>query len=173
MFLFSGDFDEIKQDISSFRYEMLNHLTMRQREAKETFDRVDLLNHKVETLLQQQRLLLNALDCTTNKSNISKRDETDLDSHPLSQGATALSDSFDDLIQTGRSRTQTVLHDIPEEIRSPVEGFHTEFDKAETPRLKRQNTCTSADVEDVIVGFNDVVQTDDENETTNEMDERL
>ncbi|KAJ8303131.1 hypothetical protein KUTeg_019527 [Tegillarca granosa] len=167
-----GDFDEIKQDISSFRYEMLNHLTMRQREAKETVDRVDLLNHKVETLLQQQRLLLNALDSTKLKSNVSQRDRIDSDSPLLQQGARALSDPYDDTFQTGRSRTQTVLHDIPEEVRSPADIFHSDGDKTETPKLQRQNTCTSTDVEDVIVGFNDE-QIDDEDETTNELDERL
>ena len=53
-----GDFDEIKQDISSFRYEMLNHVSVRQMETMETKERLDRLYGKLDSIVMHQKQLV-------------------------------------------------------------------------------------------------------------------
>ncbi|XP_060593338.1 short transient receptor potential channel 7-like isoform X2 [Ruditapes philippinarum] len=54
----NDDFDEIKQDISSFRYEMLNHIAVRQLETTDNKERLEKLYAKMDTIVNQQKLVL-------------------------------------------------------------------------------------------------------------------
>jgi len=60
-----SDFDEIKQDISSFRYEMLNHISVRQIETMENKERLDRLSTKMDQILHHQTELMHALNVTS------------------------------------------------------------------------------------------------------------
>lgn len=54
------DFDELKQDISSFRYEMLNYVSKNSGNDV-LFDRISQMEVKINRLVEQQMLLLKCL----------------------------------------------------------------------------------------------------------------
>ncbi|OWF36590.1 Short transient receptor potential channel 7 [Mizuhopecten yessoensis] len=147
------DFDEIKQDISSFRYEMLNHLTQRQREAKEIFDRVDTMEYKMDTLMQQQSLWLKAISKSDSEFKLSNF----MDPKGISKAATISQESAiydcneetsEDVGESDRKSNVGVLHDIPEEEKHPMSTEH---------KLQRQRAdCDKdeCDTEEITVELN-------------------
>ncbi|XP_069113153.1 short transient receptor potential channel 7-like isoform X2 [Argopecten irradians] len=123
------DFDEIKQDISSFRYEMLNHLSQRQRESKDTYERVDNLEYKIDTLIQQQTMWLKALS----KSDSDFKFTNFMDPKGISKAATVSQESAiydcneetnEELGDSDKKSNVGVLHDIPEEEKPTVATEH-------------------------------------------------
>lgn len=58
MKLCAADIDELKQDISSFRYEMLNQLNVHQNMSQQASERLEHLSTRMEQLVRQQDILL-------------------------------------------------------------------------------------------------------------------
>ncbi|XP_076470578.1 short transient receptor potential channel 7-like isoform X3 [Babylonia areolata] len=56
-----ADLDELKQDISSFRYEMLNQMSTHQARSHGEAQRMDLLTLRLEQAIKQQEALLHCL----------------------------------------------------------------------------------------------------------------
>lgn len=54
----------MKQDISSFRYEMLNHIATTQNDKKSNQEQMEQLGSKVDQLVRQNDILLNMLQRT-------------------------------------------------------------------------------------------------------------
>lgn len=82
--LVSGDFDELKQDISSFRYEMLNHIATTQNDKKFNQEQMEQLGSKVDQLVRQNDILLNMLQRTM--ANQFTIDEISNDANQEDQG---------------------------------------------------------------------------------------
>nr|XP_022328099.1 short transient receptor potential channel 3-like [Crassostrea virginica]XP_022328100.1 short transient receptor potential channel 3-like [Crassostrea virginica] len=57
-----GELDELKQDISSFRYEILNQLQQKKRHIKFVEVKVQKLETKMDFLIQQQRKVLQKMN---------------------------------------------------------------------------------------------------------------
>lgn len=57
-----GELDELKQDISSFRYEILNQLQQKKRHIKFVEIKVQKLETKLDFLIQQQRKVLQKMN---------------------------------------------------------------------------------------------------------------
>lgn len=72
MFTFAGDFDEIKQDISSFRYEMLNHLNVRRDDNTVAKDKMDRLYGKIDSVIVQQKELARGLSISDDSNTTTK-----------------------------------------------------------------------------------------------------
>lgn len=157
------DFDEIKQDISSFRYEMLNHISVRQMETAENKDRLDRLYNKIDSVLLQQKQLARVVSSGvfgTDESNIELKES--LSSHSDSQStmrtcSTATSSFADDDdeitkadLQRFKKATASVksLKEIPEE-RSKSEPEVPKYSPKPSPTkrsasLKRQDGMSSS-----------------------------
>nr|KAG5713048.1 hypothetical protein BaRGS_021842 [Batillaria attramentaria] len=56
-----ADIDELKQDISSFRYEMLNQLGLHQKVSQQATERLDQLSLRLEQAIRQQETMLKCL----------------------------------------------------------------------------------------------------------------
>ena len=72
MYQFSGDFDEIKQDISSFRYEMLNHINVKRDDNAVDKDKMDRLTGKLDAVLITQKELARGLSIS-DESNATRQ----------------------------------------------------------------------------------------------------
>jgi hypothetical protein len=178
--LFS-DFDEVKQDISSFRYEILNHLQSRELEGKQCREKMDLMEQKMNHLMKQQTLLLNSLEKTIsvdinqnggNPNDVRRNGDNienilGLTAPPLSESAySSLEETSceDECLQhLSQSRNQ-YLEDIPEEegtshrdSRLKVRLRSESQDTNTSPRLSRQQSLDDENysTEDVIVNVMD------------------
>ncbi|KAL5021904.1 hypothetical protein ScPMuIL_001059, partial [Solemya velum] len=151
-----GDFDELKQDISSFRYEMLNHLSMRQKEMKDNTDKLEYLHDKVDSLIHQQHSLLQQLH-QISPANV-KKVACDV---PLNTLTTPLHSSYrnerdynsKDHDLAGRTSPR-ILAEIPEEkeekdIRKRRSKLHkSKSVDIETINLKQFDSHSRQDVEE-------------------------
>nr|XP_034338793.1 short transient receptor potential channel 3-like isoform X1 [Crassostrea gigas] len=190
----NDDFDEVKQDISSFRYEILNHLQSREDESRECREKITMMEQKLSDLVQQQTVLLNKL-CQTNSDDSSQNGEQSGDVHRkkddseddeglaaplLSESAYSSLDepSLEDelLQQLSMSRNQ-YLEDIPEEEatsqredrRLKVRVRSESQDTNTSPRLSRQQSLDDENysTDDI------VVQVMNEHDVKNAFDDKL
>ncbi|XP_050397743.2 short transient receptor potential channel 7 isoform X2 [Patella vulgata] len=112
-----GDFDEIKQDISSFRYEMLNHISVRQAEEKRQSDRLEKLSDRLEIMAQQQDLILRRLLKTVGKLEDNKVIENPSDSKNVFSDPIV---NTEDILARSLVRKRSSngrLHTVPEESK--------------------------------------------------------
>lgn len=190
-----SDFDEVKQDISSFRYEILNHLQSREDESRDCREKIKLMEQNITHLIQQQTLLLSKLEQRKSaenhqsgghSSNVPRtKDEAEseerLTAPPLlTESAYSSLDepSVDEelLHQLSLSRHQC-LEDIPEEdVTSQREDrrlkVRVRSDSQDTntpPRLSRQQTLDedNCSTDDIIVHVMD------ENDVNDNFDAKL
>ncbi|XP_022343320.2 short transient receptor potential channel 7-like isoform X5 [Crassostrea virginica] len=191
----NDDFDEVKQDISSFRYEILNHLQSREDESRDCREKIKLMEQNITHLIQQQTLLLSILEQRKSaeihqngghSSNVPRtKDEVEseerLTAPPLlTESAYSSLDepSVDEepLHQLSLSRHQC-LEDIPEEdVTSQREDrrlkVRVRSDSQDTntpPRLSRQQTLDedNCSTDDIIVHVMD------ENDANDNFDAKL
>lgn len=80
---FSDDFEEIKQDISSFRYEMLNYLSMRESDHRESSATIFSIANQMIRLREDMDTLLEKANTKPKNVNIPRR-ERKSNSFPLS-----------------------------------------------------------------------------------------
>ncbi|KAL4235161.1 anthranilate synthase component II [Mactra antiquata] len=116
----NDDFDEIKQDISSFRYEMLNHISVRQLETVDNKERLDKLYSKLDSIMNQQKMLMSAIG---GKSGVALQSAESQDSSfSRSTTASSVEQSDDENNIKPKGRSYKSLHNIPEE--KPEVGSH-------------------------------------------------
>ncbi|XP_048780168.1 short transient receptor potential channel 7-like isoform X1 [Ostrea edulis] len=177
----NDDFDEIKQDISSFRYEILNHLQSREQEGRQCREKMDVMEQKMNHLMKQQTLLLNSLKTTISvdinqnggNPNDVRRNSDNIDNilgltaPPLSESAySSLEEPSgeDEFIQQLSQSRNQYLEDIPEEegtshrdSRLKVRLRSDSQDTNTSPRLSRQQSLDDENysTEDVIVNVMD------------------
>lgn len=176
--VFFPDFDEVKQDISSFRYEILNHLQSREDESQDCREKINKMEQKMTHLIHQQTVLLNKLGQTNtadvyqngghandvHRSRDKSEDDTGLAAPLLTESAYSSLDepSLEDelLQQLSMSRNQ-YLEDIPEEEatsqredrRLKVRVRSDSQDTNTSPRLSRQQSLDDENysTDDIIV----------------------
>ncbi|XP_052717525.1 short transient receptor potential channel 7-like isoform X3 [Crassostrea angulata] len=174
----NDDFDEVKQDISSFRYEILNHLQSREDESQDCREKINKMEQKMTHLIHQQTVLLNKLGQTNtadvyqngghandvHRSRDKSEDDTGLAAPLLTESAYSSLDepSLEDelLQQLSMSRNQ-YLEDIPEEEatsqredrRLKVRVRSDSQDTNTSPRLSRQQSLDDENysTDDIIV----------------------
>lgn len=151
---FVVDFDELKQDISSFRYEMLNHISKRDSHTEYLNDRMRYMEIKLNKLLDQQSMLV---------ASLTKKGSSDMSHLPTQHSAGSTDDSgfgnsveesFDSCQhnQSGQNVISTVLHDIQEErygdigSTSPCEEEKVNFSRPRTPSQKRRDHHDEEDI---------------------------
>ena len=164
-----SDFDEIKQDISSFRYEMLNHISVRQMETTDNKDRLDRLYNKIDSVLLHQKQLARAVSANafgTDESNVlqqkepvtASRSDSSSTNRSSSTGTSSVTEDDDDTTTVDMQKFKRAaasvksLKQIPEERgRSESEISKGEPKLSPTKRqtsLMRQDGVTSSSVED-------------------------
>lgn len=153
-FVFVVDFDELKQDISSFRYEMLNHISKRDSHTESMNDRMRYMEIKLNKLIDQQSMLV---------ASLTKKGGSDISHLPTQHSAVSTHDSgFDDTgeesfdscqhTQSGQNVISTVLHDIQEERCgdigniNPCEEENISFSRPRTPSQKRRDYHEEEDI---------------------------
>ncbi|XP_052816254.1 short transient receptor potential channel 7-like isoform X3 [Mya arenaria] len=141
----NDDFDEIKQDISSFRYEMLNHISVRQNETAENKDRLDKLTSKMDLILTQQLQLLRLMgekpslqESLSSTSTLSCDRDTYIGSS-LERSASVTSSILEDDEETFLPKKKPDLQDIPEEAASE----HPEEDKGYNSKQEQDKRTAS------------------------------
>lgn len=162
---FISDFDEIKQDISSFRYEMLNHISVRQMETMENKDRLDRLYGKIDAVLLQQKQLVRIVSSgVTSADDSSKLAPTDSVSscsdstRSTSTVASSVSEDDDETTMADMQRFKKATASIKSMKKIPEERSKTEADEPKlSPKrgpskreesLKRQNVVGSITEDD-------------------------
>lgn len=170
--LFSlGDFDEIKQDISSFRYEMLNHINVREMDTIGTKDKLDRLYGKLDSVIVQQKQLVRSLS-TSDESNATRkyflstwhdsiRSSTDTESL-----YTYKDEDDDDAVIPRFKKTaasmKSIKSDCDERIKSEIDKTKLSPKCIPSKRdemLKRQDVIGSSleeDTTDELVGIGDI-----------------
>ncbi|XP_071173975.1 short transient receptor potential channel 7-like [Mytilus edulis] len=137
------DFDELKQDISSFRYEMLNYVSKKDTHNELLADKVKYLDLKLNKLIDQQNILIASLLNTNNSSDQFRSlsvasSVSTCDSEILSGSGDSISSKRN--IPNG---TCSLLHDIQEEhigeTYSSIPSANTSSDvRQRTPSEKRR-----------------------------------
>ncbi|XP_067652080.1 short transient receptor potential channel 7-like isoform X1 [Haliotis asinina] len=130
------DFDELKQDISSFRYEMLNHLSVRNRESTDTGNALDKLNDKIDRLAQQQEVLLRRILRTTSVDSSLSLDVDSGDRVKLLKQVSLESTSYDVTDDSAEGSTEKALRKRSSRLRRiPEESKEAKSDKAKSERV--------------------------------------
>lgn len=113
---FVGDFDELKQDISSFRYEMLNHLSRSQRETKDNTRRLDVLQDNLANLIVLQNAVLKTVHPNyADDPKLNIKEEVEEAQKKRKEDDAAGQQAIDDTYPSLRSRRQSRLGSIQEE----------------------------------------------------------
>ncbi|XP_045191556.2 short transient receptor potential channel 7-like isoform X1 [Mercenaria mercenaria] len=141
----NDDFDEIKQDISSFRYEMLNHIAVRQLETTDNKERLEKLYSTMDAMLTQQKLIMKM---TGDRSFTSSEDSSEQAGSTLSRSVSSSVYSDDDTGMVSKKRSPTSsLKDIPEEDKSDTAAGDSKkptktnlFDKIREDIFRRQSS---------------------------------
>ncbi|KAH3777181.1 short transient receptor potential channel 7-like [Dreissena polymorpha] len=117
----NDDFDEIKQDISSFRYEMLNHISVRQMETTDNRERLDRMYLKMDTIVEQQGHILRLLgDRAHAHEDVKKEANIGTDQTNGVENVLKRQDSLREMNETDFKKLKSSLHDIPEEGHESV-----------------------------------------------------
>ncbi|KAK3600930.1 hypothetical protein CHS0354_004139 [Potamilus streckersoni] len=136
----NDDFDEIKQDISSFRFEMLNHVSVRQQEIEVVKAKLEKVTSKIDRLLSQMpQFMANNLSTdsaiTVTSSGLVSEESFD------SSGREGTEEAKKSTAPFTRQKKQ-FLQDIQEEERyissNSTNGFATRDDIG--PLLEQQET---------------------------------
>ncbi|WAR13619.1 TRPC6-like protein, partial [Mya arenaria] len=141
------------QDISSFRYEMLNHISVRQNETAENKDRLDKLTSKMDLILTQQLQLLRLMgekpslqESLSSTSTLSCDRDTYIGNASLDDGSSSLERSasvtssiLEDDEETFLPKKKPDLQDIPEEAASE----HPEEDKGYNSKQEQDKRTAS------------------------------
>jgi hypothetical protein len=166
---FVVDFDELKQDISSFRYEMLNHVSKKDSHAECINDRMRYMEIKLNKLIDQQSILV---------ASLMKKGSSDISHLLTQQSAVSTHDSgFVASVegscdscqhkQSGQTVISTVLHDIQEErcgdigSTSPCEEENVNFSSPRSPSQKRRDYHDIAQTSSVEMTVLDSVDLDE------------
>ncbi|XP_076449134.1 short transient receptor potential channel 7-like [Babylonia areolata] len=131
------DIDELKQDISSFRYEMLNQLALHQDRSQLTSERLDLLAQRLDQVLRQQDTLLVCLLGISSSSSFSSRKREPLEDSDESAAEDAQSSSCSTTPRRQRHGS-----------RERAGGF-----TSTSPRLRRSTTSPTTTGTDRAVTF--------------------
>ncbi|XP_029640463.1 short transient receptor potential channel 3 [Octopus sinensis] len=125
-----GDFDELKQDISSFRYEMLNHISTHQNDKKVNQEQISQLRSRVDELVRQNDIILSLLQRESGKKRM-----TDLD---------ACFDSSDNStldIYGGNINESTSAHESVQDLSDMSTSQHL----SDESRSEKQDSFDKAD----------------------------
>ncbi|XP_052830145.1 short transient receptor potential channel 7 [Octopus bimaculoides] len=125
-----GDFDELKQDISSFRYEMLNHISTHQNDKKVNQEQISQLRSRVDELVRQNDIILSLLQRESGKKRM-----TDLD---------ACFDSSDNStldIYGGNMNESTSAHESVQDLSDMSTSQHL----SDESRSEKQDSFDKAD----------------------------
>ena len=136
---------------------MLNHLSVTQKESGALYDKVDNVNAKLAQVMNQQTMLMHALQIKLDMTSQNQTDTTNLQTkidkvtiQTPTEGSveSAIFDCNDDVISDVTNETQMpwsrntgLLHDIPEErhITATDEtqpGVTQTYVKSETPQIE-------------------------------------
>ena len=158
--LYFPDFDEIKQDISSFRYEMLNHISVRQMETTDNKERLDRLYNKIDAVLLQQKQLARAVSANTfgtDESNVLQQKESLATTHSdssctirsVSTGTSSVSESEDETTMADMQKFKRAAVSVKSLKRIPEERRKSDSETSKgSPKLtptKRQTSLMRQD----------------------------
>ena len=165
--------DEIKQDISSFRYEMLNHISVRQMETMENKDRLDRLFGKLDTVLLHQKQLLRAVaagaqlhedSVVTQKSSLSTNTDSSVSSASTGSVTT---DEEEDTSATGVARFKKATSSVKSMKKIPEEFTRRDTDNNKISPSKKDGNLIRQE------GFGSSVEEDTFTEAVEVMDVRV